>query len=244
LACLQQPTAAVAEAARIISNDPGMTANVMKLVNSAFFGSRQPIGTVSRAIDYLGLDTLGALVLGHSAIKSGMPAGVDGFSLARLWQHSLETAIAARTVARSEKLSAAQADEAFVAGMLHDFGKVMWATVSTTAGDPARAAAAAQMEAHHAEVGAALLGSWGFPTSIVQAAAFHHAPAQAACGAGLCPPALIHIANRLVQQRRTECSGPFERDLEPELLAKLGLADRWTGWLAALDSLDFLESAA
>lgn len=245
LACLQQPTAAIAEAARIISSDPAMTANVMKLVNSAFFGSRQPIATTSRAVAYLGLDTLGALVLGHSAFKSAVPTGVDAFSLARLWQHSLETAIAARTVARCEKLSPAQADEAFVAGMLHDVGKTMWATPSAS-GDPApsAAAAAAQMEAHHAEVGAALLGSWGFPSSIVQAAAFHHAPAQSAGATGLCPATLIHIADRLVHQRRTECSGPFERGLEPELLAKLGLADRWTDWLAALDSLDFLESAA
>jgi putative nucleotidyltransferase with HDIG domain len=244
LACLQQSTVSVAEAARIIGGDAAMTANVMKLVNSAAFGSRQPIGTASRAAAFLGQDTLGALVLGHSAFRSGTPTGIEGFSLERLWRHSLETAIAARTVARCEKLSSAQAEEAFLAGMLHDVGKLVFAVRSgAAAGAGSAPDAAAQMEAHHPEVGATLLGSWGFPNSIVEAAAFHHVPAQAA-GNGLCLPKLIHIADRLVHQRHSECSGPFERGLEPELLSKLGLTERWTEWLAALDSLDFVESAA
>jgi putative nucleotidyltransferase with HDIG domain len=165
--------------------------------------------------------------------------------LERLWQHSLETAIAARTVARSENLSPARADEAFLAGMLHDVGKVVFAARPTAAAQPFSSAAdaAARMEAHHAEIGAALLESWGFPNSILEAVAFNHAPAQAP-GNGLSLPKLLHIADRLVHQRRAECSGPFERGLEHELLAKLGLTERWTDWLAALDSLDFVESAA
>ncbi len=58
--------ASVVDAARLIGRDLAMTANVIKLVNSAFFGSRQPITTASRAVAYLGLDTLRAVVLGHS----------------------------------------------------------------------------------------------------------------------------------------------------------------------------------
>jgi putative nucleotidyltransferase with HDIG domain len=235
----------VADTARIIASDAAMTANVMKLVNSAFFGSRQPINTASRAVAYLGLDTLGALVLGHGAFRSNVPSGIAGFTLERLWQHSLEVAIAARTVARCERLVAARIDEAFLAGMLHDVGKLVFATRPANAGGPewSAAEATAQMQAHHAEMGAALLGLWGFPNSILEAVAFHHAPAQAG-GSGLCLTKLIHIADRLVHQRSTECSGPFERGLEPGLLAALGLTDRWTEWLAALDSVDFVESAA
>jgi len=245
LACLQQPTASVADAARIIGRDVAMTANVIKLVNSAFFGSRQPITTASRAVAYLGLDTLGALVLGHSAFKSAETTGIAGFSLERLWQHSLDTAAAARIVALYEKLSPARAEEAFLAGMLHDVGKVVFATRPAAAADDPAASLAetiAQMEAHHAEVGAYLLGLWGFPNSIVEAVAFHHSPSQSA-GDGLNLPRLIHIADRLVHQRREECAGPFERCLEPELLEKLGLVDRWPAWLAALDSIDSKTAA-
>ena len=69
--CLRRPNVTVADAARIIGRDVGMTANIMKLVNSAFFGARQSITSVDRAVAYLGLDTLGALVLGHSLFRSG-----------------------------------------------------------------------------------------------------------------------------------------------------------------------------
>jgi putative nucleotidyltransferase with HDIG domain len=191
------------------------------------------------------LDTLGALVLGHSAFKSAETTGIAGFSLERLWQHSLDTAAAARIVALYEKLSPARAEEAFLAGMLHDVGKVVFATRTAAAADDPAASleeTIAQMEAHHAEVGAYLLGLWGFPNSIVEAVAFHHSPSQSAVD-GLNLPRLIHIADRLVHQRREECAGPFERCLEPELLEKLGLVDRWPAWLAALDSID-LKTAA
>lgn len=244
LACLQQPDASVADAARIISNDVAMTANVIKLVNSAFFGSRHPITTAGRAVAYLGLDTLGTLVLGHGVFKSGVTTGLAGFSLEGLWQHSFDTAIAARTVALCQKLSQNQAEEAFLAGMLHDVGKVVYATRSMI-GDPGSSVEerTAQMQAHHAEVGAYLLGLWGFPNSIVEAVAFHHSPGQAV-GDGLTLPRLIHIADRLAHQRREECSGPFDRALEGDLLQKLQLTERWGDWLASLDSLDSAKTAA
>jgi putative nucleotidyltransferase with HDIG domain len=239
LACLRRPTASVAEAAKIIGRDVAMTANVIKMVNSAFFGSRQPVSTADRAVAYLGLDTLGALVLGHGVFKSGVPTGIAGFSLERLWQHSLDVAAAARTVALCEQLSKEKADEAFLGGMLHDVGKVVFATRLAAPDAPAVSVqeASAQMDAHHAEVGAYLLGLWGFPNPIVEAVAFHEAPSQAG-GEGLCLPRLIHIADRLAYQRKARSPEACARELEPALLDKLGLADRWPVWLAKLDSLD------
>ena len=241
LACLQGPNASVADAAKIIGRDVAMTANVIKLVNSAFFGIRQPVSTADRAVAYLGLDTLGALVLGHGVFKSGVTTGVEGFSLERLWQHSLDVAAAARMVAVSQKLPP-MVDEAHLGGMLHDVGKVVFATRLAAGSDgPAVSAedAFAQMEAHHAEVGAYLLGLWGFPNSIVEAVAFHESPSKA-MAEGLSLPALLHIADRLVHQRNSQSSAAV-RELEPGLLEALGLADRWPVWLAELDSLDSVQ---
>jgi putative nucleotidyltransferase with HDIG domain len=238
LACLQGPNASVADAAKIIGRDVAMTANVIKLVNSAFFGMRQPVSTADRAVAYLGLDTLGTLVLGHGVFKSGVTTGIEGFSLERLWQHSYDVAAAARMVALSQKLPP-MVDEAFLGGMLHDVGKVVFATRLAAGSDgPAVSAedAVAQMEAHHAEVGAYLLGLWGFPNSIVEAVAFHESPSKA-MSEGLSLPALLHIADRLVHQRNAQSSAPV-RELEPGLLDALGLADRWPVWLAELDSPD------
>jgi CheY-like chemotaxis protein len=70
LACLQDPTASLADASKIIGRDVAMTANIMKLVNSAFFGSSRLITSTDRAVAYLGMDTLGALVLGHSVFRT------------------------------------------------------------------------------------------------------------------------------------------------------------------------------
>ncbi len=243
LTCLQRPTASVADAAKIIGRDVAMTANVIKLVNSAFFGSRQPVRTADRAVAYLGLDTLGALVLGHGVFKSGATTGVEGFSLERLWQHSLDAAATARTVALCQKLPQAKADEAFLGGMLHDVGKVVFAMRFAAATDKTPASvddALAQVEAHHAEVGAYLLGLWGFPNSIVEAVAFHDSPSRAT-GNGLSLPKLIHIADRLVHQRNGESLGAVH-ELEPGLLEDLGLVDRWPAWLAELDSLDSAQT--
>lgn len=240
LACLQRPTASVADAARIIARDVAMTANVIKMVNSAFFGARHPVSTADRAVAYLGLDTLGALVLGHGVFKSGVATGIAGFSLESLWQHSLDVATAARIVALYEKFPQARADEAFLGGMLHDVGKVVYATRGAVPPDwpPATVEEAlAQMAAHHADVGAYLLGLWGFPNSIVEAVAFHERPGQTS-GEGLCLPRLIHIADRLVHRRGAAAPGSVARQVEPGLLENLGLVDHWPEWLAKLDSLD------
>jgi len=245
-ACLQRPTATIADVAKIIGRDAAMTANIIKLVNSAFFGSRQPIATADRAVAYLGLDTIGALVLGHGVFKSGATTDMEGFSLERLWQHSLDVAAAARTVALYEKLPRANAEQAFLAGMLHDVGKVVFATGRARATDSPNLSceeAFVQMQAHHAEVGAYLLGLWGFPSSIVEAVAFHHSPTQTAAD-GLSLASLVHIADRLVHQRQGESPDSCQPEVEAELLEKLALVDHWPAWWAELDSLACGRTAA
>jgi putative nucleotidyltransferase with HDIG domain len=244
LACLQQPTASVADAARIIGRDAAMTANIMKMVNSAFFGARQPIVTTSRAVAYLGMDTLGALVLGHSVFKSGQPTGIAGFSLERLWDHSLQTGIAARSIALCEKLPPAEAEKAFLAGVLHDVGKIVFATRKTAPLDGAGETedAATQMEAHHAEVGAYLLGLWGFPNTIVEAVACHHRP-SASSGDALSLAGQVHVADFLVHQKYSASPAAGLRVLESGFLEARGLIERLPVWSSALNTLA-LEPAA
>jgi putative nucleotidyltransferase with HDIG domain len=242
LACLQNPAASLTDAAQIIGRDVAMTANIMKLVNSAFFGSRRPITTIDRAVAYLGMDTLGALVLGHSVFQSGVATGIEGFSLEQLWQHTEQTATAARAIALSENLSVARADEAFLAGVLHDVGKVVFATKA--AGLPNDTVdVVAQMEAHHAEVGAYLLGLWGFPNSIVEAVAFHHTPERASeKGFGL--SGIVHVADRLVHLRTEHRSASIDAGLQPGYLEALGLEHCLPKWSAAVESLDDRKVAA
>jgi HD-like signal output (HDOD) protein len=236
--CLQQPTSSVADAARIVGRNVAMTANIMKLVNSAFFGSRQPIATVDRAVAYLGLDTLGALVVCDGVFRGGASSSIAGFSLERLWQHSLQTAIAARAIARIENQPATRAEEAFLAGVLHDVGKLVYATRSAVVNDPAASGddTVAQIEAHHPEVGAYLLGLWGFPNSIVEAIDFHYTPSLVS-GDGFGLAGLVHVANRLVHQHEAQGTALSDSCIEPGYLEKLGLTDHVPQWSAALAAL-------
>jgi HD-like signal output (HDOD) protein len=240
LTCLQEPSASLGDAARIIGRDVAMTANIMKLVNSAFFGSRQPINTADRAVAYLGMDTLGALVLGHCLFQSGAAGAGAEVSLERLWQHSLQTGMAARTIGLLQGCSAARAEEAFLAGVLHDVGKVVLTAPDTGApGDPQASSEdrSTRLAAHHAEVGAYLLGLWGFQASIVEAVAFHDAPSRAA-EPGLGLPGIVHIANRLIHQRDDQAQFGNDPGMEPGYLEGLGLLDHLPRWSAAINALD------
>jgi putative nucleotidyltransferase with HDIG domain len=244
--CLQQPNATVADAARIIGRDVSMTANIMKLVNSAFFGARQSITSVDRAVAYLGMDTLGALVMGHSLFKGDSASARDGVNLDGLWRHSLHTATAARLIALHEKLPRIKAEEAFLAGMLHDVGRVVFATrnaATTTAPVNPDQDINTEVQQHHAAVGAYLLGLWGFPNSIVEAVAQHHTPSlRTETGLGL--TVLVHVADRLTDQRSANATTAADFGIEPGLLEGLGLLDHLPQWLAALDALSGDRNAA
>jgi putative nucleotidyltransferase with HDIG domain len=237
--CLRKPNASVADAARIIRCDVAMTANLMKLVNSAFFGSRREITSVDRAVAYLGLDTVAALALGHSLFQSGGSSERGGVNLEELWRHSLQTATAARAIALVEKLPPARADEAFLAGMLHDVGRVVYATRSTpkTGDRGSNEDSADEMNLRHAELGAYLLGLWGFPSHIVAAVALHHIPSLRA-DTSFDLTVLLHIADRLAHAEAEKSLEPLELGIEPGLLEGLGLLNHLPQWSAALTVLD------
>jgi HD-like signal output (HDOD) protein len=188
---INDPHASLAAVSDIIAQDIGMTAKILKLVNSAFFALRREISSANHAVAYLGLDTIKSLVLSINAFSQLETRELEGFSLAALWNHSLGTAAAAKRIAQIEGAGPKVADEAFVSGLLHDAGKAALAfnfpqEYAQALRDPVDGevdrlgAEQRAFGASHADVGGYLLGLWGLPVPVVEAIALHHQPQLAA----------------------------------------------------------------
>jgi HD-like signal output (HDOD) protein len=146
----------------------------------------------------------------------------------------------AYAIAKAEKFETKATDDAFMAGMLHDMGKLV---LISSLGDQYREALnfahnnhtsliEAEKEyfgATHAEVGAYLLGLWGFPDPIVEATAFHHCPRR--CSAtSFGSLTAVHAANALDYELRSDVSDECSIQIDLEYLNELGLADRLSAW--------------
>jgi putative nucleotidyltransferase with HDIG domain len=224
--CLQRPDASIAEVARIVDSDLVMTAMVLKLANSAFFGARQSFRTAERAVSFLGINTIAGLVLAHSLFNEFDAAKNSDLNLGFLWAHSLQVATGVRALAVLENWSTAHVEEAYLAALLHDIGCLVVET------RPARDNTPAADATDHAEAGAYLLGLWGFSDSLIEAIAFHHTPSKAA-GNELGLPGLLHVADRLAHRFAAESPSTHGPDFEPGYLESRGLTARLKDWEAA-----------
>lgn len=243
----RQPEASLDDVANIVSRDIGMTAQMLKLVNSAFFGLGRPITNIHEAVAYLGLETIKALVLSIHALSQFDDLAERQFSVGGLWRHSLAIAGAAKAVALSQHADRRLADEAFVAGLLHDAGKlVLSANFPELYGRAVRLArerpvsiVTAEQECFagsHADVGGYLLGLWGLPVSVVEAIALHHSPRLSACRT-FSPLTAVHLAHFLIDDKHAggEVRGDVECDRE--YLEDLGLSGPEETWRQSAQSV-------
>lgn len=240
VACLQDPNASLNDIGGIVSKDVGMTAKILQLVNSAFFGVANPVTSVPQAVSFLGLDTVGALVLGHGIFSQYDALETSIFSIDALWRYSEACAVMAKTVAENEKMPPKLVDEAFLGGMLHDVGKLVlaserpedYAEVLQRVGGHQEFSDDVEREilgATHGEVGAYLMGLWGLPDSIVEAVAYHEVPS-------LCHSddfgvfGVVHVASRLALH--SDATDPADPSLHIDLnyLEQAGVLDRWADW--------------
>ena len=184
----------------VISRDQALTAKILKMSNSALFGRSRTITTLSNAIMMLGFYTIRSLVVANTT-RSLFGSGrkfVDNL----LWQHSIASAIVARNI--STRLRYADPEEAFIAGLLHDIGKMI---LLKTLGDEYHHifqdtynnsfkfldTENDQLGFNHTDVGALLARKWNFSKKLEDAIAFHHDPAKAADDSKL--TAIISFAN-------------------------------------------------
>ncbi|MDQ7780019.1 MAG: HDOD domain-containing protein, partial [Planctomycetota bacterium] len=172
------------DAAAIVASDPALAAKVLKVVNSPAYGLRQKVSTVGHAVAMLGFATLKGLVLSITVfdelLDKRIPIGLDK---ALYWQHSLAVGAAAKCLAIVSHYDLPE--EAYVAGLLHDTGKVVMDfilkeeygrtldSIRQQNADPA-AAELAMVGISHAEVGSRLLARWNLPQILQLAIKYHH----------------------------------------------------------------------
>ena len=236
---LKQEDVAIDDIGSLIEKDPAITAKLLKLVNSAFFGLCREVSSPSEAAAYLGIDTMKALVLGVNAFQSFEGVKIRGLAIDHLWSHSLEVASVARKIVENACVPRVYGDESFVAGMLHDIGKLVLATNAPAEYEDVLGRAKTdqaplhQIEeevfgANHADVAGLVLSLWGLPGRVVEAIAHHHDPAASGV-TGMHPVIAVHLGNAVVHDK--EQAGYAERVLNRDLLESIGVQPEISEWM-------------
>jgi putative nucleotidyltransferase with HDIG domain len=188
LTLLRQTDINVSKVVEVITFDQSLTANVLKMCNSAYIGAASPADNLDEAVTRLGFDNVYCLVAAVSARRVMSPA-LRGYDLdeVELWKHSVATALAAQLMARDKGDDEAVA---FTAGLLHDVGKVILPQALeqtyrlVVAESRSNQSSLLETETkllgvNHAEIGGRLLERWEFPANLIAAVSFHHKPVDA-----------------------------------------------------------------
>ena len=236
---IADPDSTAADAALLVERDVAMSAKLLQLVNSAFFGLGRRISRTSEAVHYLGLNTLRALVLHAGAFEAFAPATpVDGFDISAL---QVRSHLAAR-IARRIAPDAPARDDAFTASMLHGVGLLVLAQsdpydFAATIADahatstPLHMVEYARHGSSHAELGAYVLGIWGLPDRIVEGVAHQHRIDRLA-GPAFDAAVVVHVATALAAERIPGAVAAGPGTLDQPTLAAAGIFDRVANWRA------------
>ena len=220
---VESPKSTAQDLHKVISNDPALCSRILKVVNSSFYGLPGQIGSINRAIVMLGLNAVKNIAIAASLAKLFRGGDLTpNFSAKAIWRHSVSVAATAKMLA--DKLGLAFADEAFLAGLIHDIGLMVMMqydrnklveVLQQVAVDDSGAPAVNMLEleehvfgATHEHFGAALCEKWKFPNNFRYVTGFHHRPMDLAPDSRTMT-CVIYVADRLV----AELGNTFRLDL-------------------------------
>lgn len=218
---VENPVSSARDLHRLVAADPALTARMLKVVNSAFYGLPRQIASINRAVSLLGLNAVKNIAIAASLAKLFRGGAIGPhFDAHHLWNHSCATAAAARTVARKcgRKWIA---DEAFLAGLVHDVGILVELQHDRVAFTNAieEGVETGDLESSeinhlgdtHERFGSVLCEHWKFPESLVGVVGHHHDPLRLPESARELP-CIIHVADHVAGQ----VAGGFTLDLRPD----------------------------
>lgn len=235
---IQSEGSSIGRIAEIISQDVSMTAKVLQLANSAYFGLPRTVNNPTEAVNFIGLKALEALILSVHIFAQFKNASRFQSFLDQLWLHSQATAGIAEAISKREGNDKTMSVYASTAGLLHDCGKLVLAdnypekyqqalSVAKQERIPLWRAEERIFGVPHGTVGAYLLGIWGLPNPIIEALAFHHKPNSYPQDHFNVLTA-VHVANALEQEDRDiEDQGS---KVDEDYLSVLGLRNRLPEW--------------
>ena len=224
----------------IISKDLSMTAKILQVVNSVFFGLSRKIGSPQEAVVLLGLETIKALVLSVKIFSEFSQQNFSWFNIDALFTHSMSVSTFTKAIVKAEKLGGDMINYSLMAGLLHDLGKLILLTnfpkpykqVLTAAKESDQNLWDMEYKAFgtsHAEIGAYLMGLWSLETPIIEAIAFHHCPANSMSqNMGLLTA--VHIGNAIDHNGQPSTNGNPDLLYDAQYLDTLGLTDRMPEW--------------
>jgi len=219
------PMASASDLKRVISLDPVLTGRVLKLINSAYYSLGQSISSLTRAIVMLGVNTVKNLALSFALIDGFKGKGSClAFSVDEFWRHSLCVGVVSRSLAAFKGVSAAGQEELFVAGLLHDLGKLPLHMQFPEAyqricdNEPRGQKALYRNEAgflgfDHATVGSIIAKKWQLGSNLVESLSHHHNPAD---GSEKCREfvTIVALANLLTLHLKIGNAGDYFIDFQ------------------------------
>jgi putative nucleotidyltransferase with HDIG domain len=235
---LNNPRASALDIAAILQEDAAMSAKVLRMTNSAYYGLTRSIESVRQAVVIMGLEALKSLVLSASVFEMFSDGRIDRDFNDYFWRHSLATAFAGRLLARSlfQKHNF-DSEAGFSAGLLHDIGKMVMLiyladdhhTVRSLRKEhpdiPDYRHEEKSLGYTHADIGSLVGQHWKLPPSIVTAIEYHHYPHRAD-PSGNNIPYLVHAANQLaIVTFEAEVADYLPAPISPEASAFLGISD-------------------
>jgi putative nucleotidyltransferase with HDIG domain len=230
---VDNPKTSASKLGKVISSDQALTAKVLKIANSPFYGFPKKISTIDFAIIVLGFDALKEIVISISLVSSLQKKSDNFFDAKTFWDHSISTGVVARRLARD--LGYRISGEVFVGGLLHDMGvsvlhryfnsefsRIIEITRETDLN--ILEAEESVMGVTHGEVGGWLAERWNLPEHLAEAIAFHHVPAKAQINPDLV--ALVHCADIMsLQITRQQIDWDKGIEFDPAALERLRLND-------------------